>query len=55
MSWLVAYFLIGLMISCFFMQQPGIDILGVAEKRAFLATTFLMWPLLLIGSFLSKD
>ncbi|AKF13587.1 hypothetical protein PHIN3_324 [Sinorhizobium phage phiN3] len=55
MSWLIAYFLIGLMISGFFMQQPGIDVLGADEKRALLATSFLMWPLILIGFLISKD
>lgn len=54
MSWLVAYFVIGMMISGYMAVLPGIAMMSPEERNALMVTSLFMWPLIII-SFVSKD
>jgi hypothetical protein len=37
------------------MAQPGVDSFSADEKKSLFATSFLMWPLMIIGLIFKKD
>lgn len=53
MTWLVAYFVIGMMLSGYIAVHPGMSMVSPDERSALLLTSLLMWPLIIFS--FSKD